>query len=151
MTVQNSFEDAKTLLQKAITLNYPIPSAPLALSTDASQHHMGASLDQYINGQWRPLGLWSKAFSPSQQRYSTYLRELMAIKHGIRHFINEINGRRLLVYTDHMPLLGTWNNPELQAHDSVAMSAINEIAQWTSLESRAKSKLGTQFPRFLAE
>ena len=31
-----------------------------------------------------------------------------------------------------MPLLGTWNNPELQAHDSVAMSAINEIAQWTS-------------------
>ena len=56
----------------------------------------------------------------------------MAIKHGIRHFIDEIHGRRLTVYTDHKPLLGSWANPNLQAHDAVAMNALNEIAQWTN-------------------
>ena len=129
--VKNAFTDAKTLLSKAITLNYPIPGAPLALSTDASQSCLGASLDQFVDGHWRPLGLWSKSLSPAQQRYSTYLRELLAIKHAIRHFIHDINGRVLTVFTDHKPLIGTWKNPDLQAHDSVAMNAINEIAQWT--------------------
>ena len=130
--LRNAFEDAKMLLQKAIVLEFPIPSAPLALSTDASKFCLGASLEQYVDGQWRCLGLWSKSLNPSQQRYSTYIRELLAIKFAIRHFINEINGRSLTIYTDHMPILGSWRNPNLQMHDNVAMNAINEIAQWTS-------------------
>ena len=130
--LKNSFEDAKTLLVKAITLEYPVPSAPLTLSTDASKTCLGASLDQWVNGQWRCLGLWSKTLKPAQQRYSTYIRELLAIKYAIRHFINEINGRSLVVFTDHLPILGSWKNPNLQIHDNVAMNAINEIAQWTS-------------------
>ena len=28
--------------------------------------------------------------------------------------------------------MGSWANPDLQMHDSIAMNAINEIAQWTS-------------------
>ena len=129
--LKDSFEDAKTLLVKAITLEFPMPSAPLALSTDASKTCLGASLDQWVNGQWRCLGLWSKTLKPAQQRYSTYIRELLAIKYAIRHFINEINGRTLICFTDHKPILGSWNNPNLQIHDNVAMNAINEIAQWT--------------------
>ena len=127
-----AFQDAKNLLTKAITLNYPVPSAPLALSTDASQVCLGASLEQFVNGQWTPLGLWSKSLKPEQQRYSTYRREILAIKYAIRHFIDEINGRTLTVYTDHRPILGSWKNPDLQKHDTVAMNALNEIAQWTS-------------------
>ena len=130
--VQNSFEDAKILLAKAVTLNYPVPSAPLSLSTDASKTHLGATLDQWVDGHWRPLGYWSKSLRPEQQRYSTYLRELLAIKFAVRHFINEINGRRLTIFTDHMPIIGTWNNPDLQMHDNIAMNAINEIGQWCS-------------------
>ena len=105
--LQDAFEDAKMLLEKAITLEYPIPSAPLALSTDASKFCLGASLEQYVNGQWRCLGLWSKSLKPQQQRYSTYIRELLAIKYALRHFINEINGRNLVIYTDHLPILGS--------------------------------------------
>ena len=74
--VRESFEDAKILLTKAVTLNYPIPSAPLALSTDASKTHLGASLDQWVDGKWVPLAFWSKSLRPEQQRYSTYIREL---------------------------------------------------------------------------
>ena len=71
--IQESFEDAKILLSKAVTLNYPIPSAPLALSTDASKTHLGASLDQWVDGKWVPLAFWSKSLRPEQQRYSTYI------------------------------------------------------------------------------
>ena len=130
--LQEAFQDSKTLLQKAVRLNFPVPSAPLALSTDASQKHLGASLDQFVNGKWSPLGFWSKALQPHQQRYSTYRRELLAIKFAVRNFINEINGRRLTIYTDHRPIIGSWKNQDLQAHDAVAMNAINEISQWTN-------------------
>ena len=71
--LQDAFQDAKMLLLKAIRLEYPVPSAPLALSTDASKDCLGASLDQWVDGQWRCLGLWSKALNPSQRRYSTYI------------------------------------------------------------------------------
>ena len=129
--LQDSYQDAKTLLTKAVTLNFPDPTAPLALSTDASKFHLGASLDQYVNGHWVPLGFWSKSLKPEQQKYSTYIRELLAIKLAIRHFIGDINGRSLTVFTDHRPIVGSWKSPNLQAHDSIAMNAINEIAQWT--------------------
>ena len=56
----------------------------------------------------------------------------MAIKLAIRHFIDEINGRRLIIYTDHLPICGSWKNLNLQQHDAVALNAINEIAQWTT-------------------
>ena len=128
-TVRNAFTDAKALLQKAVLLNYPNPAAPLALSTDVSQRYLGASLDQWIDGAWHPLGFWSKSLSPSQQRYSMYLRELLAIKFAIRHFIDLINGRNLIICTDHKPILGSWKAPELQAHDNITMNAINEISQ----------------------
>ena len=86
-----AYQDAKNLLQKAVRLNYPIPSAPLALSTDASQKHLGACLEQFVDGKWVPMGFWSRALKPEQQRYSTYRRELLAIKLGLRNFIDQIN------------------------------------------------------------
>ena len=50
----------------------------------------------------------------------------------MRHFIDEINGRPLTIFTDHKPILGSWKNQDLQAHDSVALNAMNEIGQWTN-------------------
>ena len=61
---EEAFKDAKQLLVNAVNLTYPVPSAPLALTTDASQTCLGAALDQYVDGSWRPLGLWSKMLQP---------------------------------------------------------------------------------------
>ena len=84
--LNKAFMEAKSLLTNAITLNYPDPNAPLAISCDASKFALGASLDQYVDGAWRPLGLWSKALKPQQQKYTTYRRELMAVQYAMRHF-----------------------------------------------------------------
>ena len=86
-----SFNEAKQLLRRAVTLNYPDPNAPIALSTDASKFALGASLDQLVDGVWRPLGFWSKALKPTQQNYSTYRRELMAIMYSMRYFNDMFN------------------------------------------------------------
>ena len=57
---------------------------------------------------------------------------MLAIKLGLRHFIDEVNGRNLTIYTDHLPIIGSWKNLNLQLHDAVALNAINEISQWTN-------------------
>ena len=141
--LKNAFEDAKALLQKAITLNFPQPNAPLAITTDASKIALGATLDQWVQGSWRPLGMWSKALKGPQQGYSTYKRELLAIKLAMRHFNKDIQGRRLCIFTDHRPLIGSFASPDLQAHDPQALNAINEISQFTS---DIRHKPGTEIP-----
>ena len=130
--LKESFENAKLLLIKAVTLNFPDPEAPLALSTDASKMALGASLDQWVGGAWRPLGFWSKALKPQQQQYTTFRREVMAIQLAMRYFHDQFEGRNLIVFTDHKPILGTFRSQELQLHDPLALNAINEIAMFTS-------------------
>ena len=130
--IQESFENAKKLLQRAITLNYPRPDAPLAITTDASKVALGATLDQWVDGAWRPLNMWSKALNKAQQGYSTYKRELLAIKLAMRYFNKDFNGRRVILFTDHRPLIGSFQSPDLQPHDPQARNAINEISQFTT-------------------
>ena len=127
-----AFNEAKLLLRRAATLNYPDPTAPIALSTDASKFALGASLDQFVDGVWRPLGFWSKALKPTQQNYSTYRRELMAIMYSMRYFNDMFNGRDLTVFCDHRPIIGTFKSQELQSHDPIALNAIREIGMFTS-------------------
>ena len=87
--------------------------------------------------------MWSKALKGPQQGYSTYKRELLAIKLAMRHFNKDIQGRRLCIFTDHRPLIGSFASPDLQAHDPQALNAINEISQFTS---DIRHKPGSEIP-----
>ena len=73
-------------LATATLLVHPDPSAPLSLSTDASDSHMGAALQQFHHGIWQPLSFFSAKFNPTQQRYSTFNRELQALYTSLLHF-----------------------------------------------------------------
>ena len=55
------FKKAKRLLAEAANLAHPDPRALLALTCDASRIGLGAVLEQFIHGQWTPLGYWSNA------------------------------------------------------------------------------------------
>ncbi len=65
---------------------------------------VGAVLQQFINGQWCPLSLFSRVLTPAETRYSTYDRELLAIYLYIRHFRYFPEGWDFHVLTDHKPL-----------------------------------------------
>jgi transposase InsO family protein len=100
----NAFEQCKESIKSAVTLFHPNTESPLSLMTDCSSTCAGAVLQQKVNGNWQPLGFFSKALSPAQTKYSTYDRELLAIYMAIKHFRYHIEGQNVTVYTDHKPL-----------------------------------------------
>ena len=100
-----AFEQSKKSLSRAVTLTFPSGDAPLTLMTDCSNTCAGAVLQQKEEDRWKPLGFFSKKLSETQQRYSTYDRELLAIYMAIQHFRHLIEGRSLTVYTDHKPIV----------------------------------------------
>lgn len=99
-----AFENCKKCLQNAALLAHPLNSVPLALMCDASNTCAGAVLQQQVNNAWQPLGYYSKKFSATQQKYSTYDRELLSIYLAMKHFRKMFEGRELIIYTDHKPL-----------------------------------------------
>ena len=87
--------------------------------------------------------MWSKSLKPQQQSYSTYKREMMAIQLGMRRFNPDFNGRHLIAFSDHKPIIHSFKSNDLQSHDPQALNAINDISQWTS---DIRYKVGKNIP-----
>ena len=130
--LQVSFDEAKKLLANATLLVHPDPNAPLALTTDAFATAIGGVLEQFVEGHWQPLGFWSNHLSKDKIKWTTYRRELLAIQQALRHFRTETDGRHVVVFTDHRPILGSLKSHSANENDPVAQNAINEISQFTS-------------------
>jgi cleavage and polyadenylation specificity factor subunit 1 len=79
---------------------HPNPSAQLALVTDASTAAMGAVLQQLVNNAWQPLA-FPKKLNPSQQKYSAYDRELLAIYEAVKNFWQMLEARHFTIFIDH--------------------------------------------------
>jgi transposase InsO family protein len=105
-----SFECIKTAICSAVCLSHPHPACShMTLTTDASSVAAGAALHQvFPNGASEPLAFFSKQFSPTQQRYSTFDRELTAIYLAVQHFRSIIEGKRVVVFTDHKPIAASF-------------------------------------------
>ena len=99
-----AFNDVKSMLADACMLTHPKPNAPTCLATDASQEAAGAVLQQYDEGEWKPLAFFSKKFSNAQSKYSTFGRELLAIYLAVKHFQYFLEGRDFFINCDHKPL-----------------------------------------------
>ncbi|UYV82733.1 hypothetical protein LAZ67_22000691 [Cordylochernes scorpioides] len=102
---EQKFIKCETELSKAALLSFPDPERPLALFTDASDRAMGAVLQHFIDGAWKPIAFFSKKLSESQTKYSTYDRELLAIFSAIKHFKFFLEGRDFTIFTDQKPLI----------------------------------------------
>ena len=101
---QIAFLAAKDALAKATLLHHPIPTAPLAITSDASEQAIGGVLEQYNCGKWEPLGFFSRKLSSTECKYSTFDRELLGAKASIEHFRHMVEGREFTLFTDHKPL-----------------------------------------------
>ena len=78
-SMKQSFQHAKSALCDATMLAHPITNAPIAITTDASDIGLGATLEQYVNNNWQPLAFYSRQLRDAERKYSTYDRELLAI------------------------------------------------------------------------
>ena len=86
-------------------LFHPKQEAPTSIMIDASDHAIRAVLQQYVDQQWCPIAYFSKKLKPSETKYSTYDRELLAIYLSIKHFHHFTEGRIFKVFTDHKLLM----------------------------------------------
>ena len=55
-----SFQDTKSALARAAMLTHPRHNVPISLTVDASDHAVGAVLQQLVHGTWQPLGFFSQ-------------------------------------------------------------------------------------------
>ena len=67
-----AFREAKNALAKSTMLAHPTPNAPIAITTDASGHAVGAVHEQWVNGAWQPLAFFSRQLCPNEQKYNTF-------------------------------------------------------------------------------
>ena len=100
--VEHAFKECKQQLSNILV--YPKDYATLALKTDASDFAIIAALEQFANGKWELLGFFSRKLDKTQRKYSAYDRELFAIYKSIKFFRYTIEGRDLIIKTDHKPL-----------------------------------------------
>ena len=95
-----AFQTAKQALSDATLLFHPNGKAVTEVTCDASGTAVGASLDQLIDGEWKPLAFFSRKLSHAELEY----RELLAIYLSTKHLRYFLEGRRFAIYTDHFPL-----------------------------------------------
>ena len=71
-------------------LVHPHPNAATCITTDASNV---AVLEQFIEGQWKPISFFSKKLTPAELNYSAFDRELLAAYLAVRHFQYFVEGQ----------------------------------------------------------
>lgn len=103
---EDAFQQLKNLLITEPVLQYPDFTKPFILTTDASDHALGAVLSQGTVGKDLPLAYASRTLNKAESRYSTIERELLAIVWATKYFRPYLYGRCFTIYTDHKPL--TW-------------------------------------------
>ena len=114
-----AFNDIKEVLANATLLVHPKPNALLNVMTDASDVAIGAVLQQFLGDKWYPLSYFSRKLSPTEQRYSTFDREPLAVYCAIRHFLE---AREFHILTDHKLLTHSlqskpdWHSPHQIRH-----------------------------------
>lgn len=128
-TLVENVQLAKMKLADAALLTFPDGSAPLALTTDASGVAVGAVLEQFSDKVWKPLAFFSRKLRPSEQKYSTFDRELLSIYLAIRHFRHFVEGRDLRLFTDHKPLIYAFakTSDPISARQQRQLSVISEF------------------------
>lgn len=100
-----ALENCKQSVATAARTAFLSSTASLSLTTDASDSAIGAALEQLENNIWKPVGFFSRKLSPTETKYSTYNRELLAIFAAIKFFRHILEGRQFIVRTDHRPLV----------------------------------------------
>ena len=104
-----AFELTKKELANVSALQYPsVSETNYHLVCDSSNYAVGAALHQIVDKEPVPIGFYSKKLSSSQILYSTFDRELFAAYQSILHFKSQIEGRNVILFSDHKPLVSAY-------------------------------------------
>ena len=101
---QKAFDKLKVTLCSPPILAYPNFNLPFELHTDASMKGLGAVLCQKQGDLKRVIAYASRALSKSEQNYSAYKLEFLALKWAITEkFSDYLTNTHFPVLTDNNP------------------------------------------------
>ena len=98
---QQAFDTLKSIMAEDFLNAYPNYNQRFEIYTDASNYQLGAAIIQ--NG--RPVAYWSRSLQPTQQKYTTTEKELLAIILCLKEYEKILYGaKQIKVFTDHKNL-----------------------------------------------
>ena len=101
---QAAFDQLKQAIVAAPMLKFLDYDREIRVRTDASKIGLGAVLFQVINGVEEPVAFLSKAFSATEQAWSTIEQELFAIVYACEKWAPMLLGHQFVVESDHRNL-----------------------------------------------
>ena len=102
---QEAFTRVKEELCKSPVLSFYDPNAATKISADASSYGLGAVLLQEHNSVWKPVAYASRSMTKTETRYAQVEKEVLAITWACDKFATYIIGLKVLIETDHKPLI----------------------------------------------
>ena len=96
-----ALEKVKAILSAPPTLKFFNASAEITLQCDASSFGLGACLMN--DGQ--PVQFASRALTEAERNYAQIEKEMLAVVFGLERFERYVYGNKLVVETDHKPLI----------------------------------------------
>lgn len=99
-----AFNNIKNELIKATLLVHPSKDATISVATDSSSNTIAGVLQQLENGTWKPLAFCSRKLTKTEQKYSIFSRELLAVYFAVKKFRYFLEYREFHIYTDHKPI-----------------------------------------------
>lgn len=129
---EKAFMLIKIQLANYTALKFPAASAQLSVVVDASAIAAGAVLQQTIDGRVEPLAFFSRRFTKTEIKYSTFSRELLAAYLAVKHFKYALQGTQFSLYTDHQPITKAIQASNLDKHSPREARHLSYILEFTS-------------------
>lgn len=104
---QASFDDLKKALSSAPVIGFSKTGGQYILTVDAATTGLGAILSQDYNGKEKVISFWSRTLREHEKNYTPYMLEMTAVCSALEHFHEYLFGKKIIIFTDHKPLLGT--------------------------------------------
>ena len=103
----NSFNDMKTALSERPVIGFSRTNGQYILTVDAATTGLGAILSQVNDNEETIVSYWSRTLREHERNYTPYMLEMTAVCSALEHYHENVFGKKVIVYTDHRPLLGT--------------------------------------------
>ena len=127
-TEHEAFVRLKTMLTNPPILAFPDFQQPFELHVDASGKGLGVVLYNVQDGQKKVIAYASRSLSKSEQNYSAYKLEFLALKWAeTEKFKDYLMGARFTVYTVNNPLTHILTSAKLNGTGQRWASALGQL------------------------
>lgn len=104
--VDKAFKEIKRNFISTVELSHPDPNSTYYLQTDSSGVGIAGSLYQYdLEGNVKLLAFCSKGLRGPELRWTVTEQEFFAVIYSLKKFETYLRGARLVIRTDHKPLV----------------------------------------------